>query len=360
MQNASKHNMLQNFSIKENMSFNMNLFVQNDDNHQAFKLFSQFGLFENEATSNELFHRIVHLSYYLYDPCQLLAALFQLSGIMLPLSLYAKNSLNFQEKLNAMQQGKIIAAHCLTEIDAGTDSFTMNTSITKKENDWALNGKKSFICNANIAEIGLVYAKTTEQSPTFYDFSALLVDLKQENIHIGSPYQKLGLADIYMADIRFDNVQCHESTFVGSKNNGFTALQISTTYERILIPLAFIGRMIKLYEICHQECSQNNAAAYYLSDIFIKIKVSIALSLDELSKINFSKWSRSYLTIGCLMKVALTEAYIDTVSLAFKLFPYLPHEKKQFILKEKKSALAAWIYSGTNDSLKFMLGKLNG
>lgn len=325
---------------------------------EAFKIFSEKKLFECESSNQDLFQLIVNLAYYFPNHCQLLAALFQLSGVIFPIKLYAETSSYLKEQLNALQSGQLIAAHCLTEKVAGTDSFAMETTITPHKDVWILEGNKSFICNATIADLGLIYAKKTTLEPTFYDFSALLIPMKNKNITVSSPYAKLGLADIDMADIFFHQVSCEKEMLVGKPNEGFGILQISTTYERILIPLAFIGRMIKIHDICHAECRGNSAACYALSDMFIKIKVSIAFALDELKKINFGKWQRSYLVKGCMMKIYLTEAYLETITCAIHLFPYLSTETKKIILDEKKSALAAWVYSGTNDSLKQMLGKL--
>ncbi len=322
--------------------------------------FLELGLFNccvnnNEQDNHDLFDLIVQLAHDLDDPCALLAALFQLSGIMLPLAVHNQQSAIENDLLSSMLKGEKIAAHCLTEQNAGTDSNAMQTLATQVSGEWIIKGQKTYICNANIADIGLVYAKTRSNSTSlFTDLAAFFIDLKQPCIEVSPPLNKLGLHHIDMGSLSFNDAKCHFKSSIA----GFTLLQTSTTYERLIIPLSFIGRMTKMYELCSVACRTNTSAHCYLSEMFINIQVAVSYARSVLSQINFMFWSRNYLQQGCCLKIHLTNAYLDAVKLAKKLYPYLSHDDKQFIQNEHKSALGAWIYSGTNDSLHSMLAKL--
>jgi glutaryl-CoA dehydrogenase len=64
--------------------------------------------------------------------------------------------------LPAMAQGKIIGCFGLTEPDVGSDPASMKTTAKKVTDGWVLNGSKLWITNAPIADIAIVWAKTTE------------------------------------------------------------------------------------------------------------------------------------------------------------------------------------------------------
>jgi hypothetical protein len=118
--------------------------------------------------------------------------------------------------------------------------------------------------------------------------------------------------------------------------------------------------MVKIYEKCQVVARENADVSYYLSEMRLKIEIAVSFILTQLSNIHFLKWHRSYLSAGCRLKIYLTDTYLAILSLSQYLFPYMSKHEKQFIINEKKSALAAWIYSGANDSLRSMLWKLNG
>lgn len=333
------------------------------DSNKSWKIFRDLGLFAcctdktegSQKINQRLFDLIVYLSFQLDDPAMLLAVLFQLSGVMLPLAAHDGSPEVVDDFLYSMIKGELIAAHCLTEPEAGTDSAGMKSVAEQKNQQWRIRGEKAFICNANTADIGLVYAKTKQDSKSlFSDLAAFIVNLKQPNVHIDKPLQKLGLQNIPMGNIVFDDVVSKYKV----QTSGFTMLQTSTTYERIIIPLAFIGRMIRIYDICAKSCRMVPQTYGYITNMHIKAQAAIALALSVLSKINFLNWHRNYLQLGCTLKIHLTDSYLDIIRQSKKLFPYLTENQKKTITSEHKDALGAWIYSGTNDSLHSMLSKL--
>jgi glutaryl-CoA dehydrogenase len=64
--------------------------------------------------------------------------------------------------LKEMIQGKIISCFGLTEPDAGSDPAGMKTHAKKVKGGYILNGSKTWITNAVIADIAIVWAKTDE------------------------------------------------------------------------------------------------------------------------------------------------------------------------------------------------------
>lgn len=64
--------------------------------------------------------------------------------------------------LKEMTQGKIISCFGLTEPNAGSDPAGMKTHAKKVKGGYILNGSKTWITNAEIADIAIVWAKTDE------------------------------------------------------------------------------------------------------------------------------------------------------------------------------------------------------
>lgn len=64
--------------------------------------------------------------------------------------------------LPKMAAGELIGCFGLTEPDAGSDPSSMKTRAEKVSGGWKINGTKMWITNATIADIAIVWAKTSE------------------------------------------------------------------------------------------------------------------------------------------------------------------------------------------------------
>jgi len=64
-----------------------------------------------------------------------------------------------QKYLPEMAAGKLIGCFGLTEPDSGSDPGSMRTRARRDGNDWILHGTKTWITNAPIADVAIVWAK---------------------------------------------------------------------------------------------------------------------------------------------------------------------------------------------------------
>lgn len=67
-----------------------------------------------------------------------------------------------QRWLPALRDGKAIGCFGLTEPDFGSNPAGMRTSAKKDGSHWILNGSKTWITNASIADVAVVWAKTDD------------------------------------------------------------------------------------------------------------------------------------------------------------------------------------------------------
>ena len=69
-----------------------------------------------------------------------------------------------QTYLPGLVQGELIGCFGLTEPDAGSDPGSMTTRAVKRGDDYVLSGTKTWISNAPIADVFVVWAKTDDDS----------------------------------------------------------------------------------------------------------------------------------------------------------------------------------------------------
>ena len=81
--------------------------------------------------------------------------------VMFPIHAYGSDEQK-DRWLPALQQGKAIGCFGLTEPDFGSNPGGMRTRGVKDGNDYILNGEKAWITSGTIADVALVWARTTE------------------------------------------------------------------------------------------------------------------------------------------------------------------------------------------------------
>ncbi|OLT16211.1 acyl-CoA dehydrogenase [Serinicoccus sp. CNJ-927] len=68
-----------------------------------------------------------------------------------------------QSWLPSMAGGETIGCFGLTEPDHGSDPGSMTTRATREGDDWVLHGTKSWITNAPLADVAVVWARTEDE-----------------------------------------------------------------------------------------------------------------------------------------------------------------------------------------------------
>ncbi|MCE3230621.1 MAG: acyl-CoA dehydrogenase domain protein [Alphaproteobacteria bacterium] len=85
----------------------------------------------------------------------------QSSLVIAPIAAYGTETLR-QKYLPGLLSGEIVGCFALTEPDAGSDPASLRTHARKVEGGYILNGMKTWITNAPIADIMVAWAKTED------------------------------------------------------------------------------------------------------------------------------------------------------------------------------------------------------
>ena len=74
----------------------------------------------------------------------------------------------------------------MTEPGSGSDAFALATTAERDGDDFVLNGSKTFITNAPVADVFVVFA-TTDPTQGFAGLTAFLVDRDTRALASASP-----------------------------------------------------------------------------------------------------------------------------------------------------------------------------
>ena len=127
-----------------------------------------------------------------------------------------------EEVLPKVAGGKAITAGCYTEPEAGSDLTAIRTKAEKDGDEWVINGTKTFITNAPIADYFVVLAVTDPNAqPRYRGFTTFLVRKNAEGLKINKITGKFGIRSSPTAEVSFKDVRVSEEDVIGQLNRGF-------------------------------------------------------------------------------------------------------------------------------------------
>jgi alkylation response protein AidB-like acyl-CoA dehydrogenase len=129
--------------------------------------------------------------------------------------------------------GEKIGALCITEPFGGSDVAGMRTTAVKKDNQYIINGSKTFITNGVYADYYVVAAKTNPEVGS-KGISIFLVDKSTPGIN-ATKLDKLGWRASDTAEISFDNVAIPVENLMGEEEKGFYYIMQHFALERLIM-----------------------------------------------------------------------------------------------------------------------------
>lgn len=153
-----------------------------------------------------------------------------------PISLFGSPDLQAQY-LPAVAEGKAIAAFALSEPDAGSDVAAMSTRATREGNQYRLNGTKTWISNAGIADFYTVFAQTDNDEAS--GVSAFVVDANTPGLTVSERFDVCAPHPI--GTITFDDCVIPASQRLSEPGRGFKVAMQTLDVFRASVGAAALG-----------------------------------------------------------------------------------------------------------------------
>jgi glutaryl-CoA dehydrogenase (non-decarboxylating) len=142
--------------------------------------------------------------------------------------------------LPGIVSAEIISCFAITEPDAGSDVAAMRTRAVKKGNSYVINGSKTWISNAQVADLALVYAYTDPEKK-HRGMSAFMVDLHTPGITAKPISEKLGTNASPTGELFFDNCVIPAENLLGKEGDGFKICMTELNNTRLSCGAGAVG-----------------------------------------------------------------------------------------------------------------------
>ena len=134
----------------------------------------------------------------------------------LPIQLFGSEEQK-QRWLPKCASGEWSPAFALSEPEAGSDPAAMRTSAVRDGDEWVINGQKSWITNATIADFYVVFATTDRENRRT---SAFVVEKDAPGFDPGQLEHKLGIKGSPTGSPSFTDVRVPHDNLIGEEGKG--------------------------------------------------------------------------------------------------------------------------------------------
>src|SRR5262245_28002458 len=138
--------------------------------------------------------------------------------------------------------GRKFGSLAMTEPGAGSDVIGMKLRAERTANGYVLNGSKSWITNAPVAETLVVYAKTDPGAGSG-GITAFFIERGMKGFSTGPRFNKMGMRGSDTGELFFDNCEVPEENVMGPLNGGVAVLMSGLDYERAVLAAGPLGIM---------------------------------------------------------------------------------------------------------------------
>lgn len=268
--------------------------------------------------------------------------------------------------LPKLVSGEWVGVHAMTEPTSGSDAYAMRSRAERKGDRYIINGSKTFITNAPMADMVIVFANL-DPSKGKAGVTGFIVDKGTPGFSISKKLHKMGLRTSPMAELSLVDVEVPVENLLGKEGGGSAIFTASMEWERICIMSAKLGAMQRLLETSTkyaQERQQFGQAIGKFPAIANKIAhMDMRLEASRLLLYR-AAWLKSQgrhpLREASIAKLYIADAYVQTALDAIQIHGGYGYMTEYQIERELRDAISGKIYSGTSEIQEMIIAGFHG
>jgi glutaryl-CoA dehydrogenase (non-decarboxylating) len=145
-----------------------------------------------------------------------------------------------QKYISKLVSAEYMGGFAMTEPDAGSDVMALKSKAEDKGDHWLLNGNKTWISNASLADV-IIYYAYTDRSQGSKGLSAFLVELKNFNGIRTTDLDKMGSRSSPTGEIYLTDTRVPKENILGNPGDGAKIVFGSLNQTRLSAAAGAVG-----------------------------------------------------------------------------------------------------------------------
>lgn len=262
--------------------------------------------------------------------------------------------------------GNRIGAYAINEDVSGSEAFAIETSADKDGAGWVLNGEKTLISFAPIADYAIVFAKT-DPSAGRWGVSAFVVDTETPGFTTLPAEEWMGLRTIPFGRIRLEDCRVDQDDVLGREGAGASIFATSQAWERSLVLAPQLGAMKRLLDECVDlarnhlrggvPIGKHQAVSHRIADMKLRLEAARLLVYKAAWLLERDKPN---LMEAALAKIHLSEAFVRSSLDAILIHGGDGYTVQKGVERNLRDAIGGTIHGGTVDIQRNIVSGLLG
>lgn len=276
-----------------------------------------------------------------------------------PISLYG-SAAQKKRYLRRVSDGTAIAAFALSEAEAGSDVAAIATTAGKSGDFYRLDGSKTWISNAGLADFYVVFARTGE-GPGTKGLSAFIVDSASPGLSVSGTIDVI--APHPLGSLRFENCRVGADQLLGQPGEGFKIAMATLDIFRSTVGAAALGFARRAFDEAIERSLSRRLYGHALADLqMIQGKIAdMALSIDAAALLIYrAAWTKDCLggrisREASMAKLFATEEAQKVVDQAVQIFGGRGIVRGVTVERLYREIRALRIYEGASEVQKLII-----
>lgn len=289
----------------------------------------------------------------------------QMWGVQMPVFKFGTDSQKLKY-LPALCRGEIIGAHGMSEPDSGSDAFSLRTRAERVGEGYVLNGTKTLVTNAPVADMAVVFA-TVDRAKGMWGVTAFVVETGTPGFSISRRIDKMGLRTSPMGELIFTDCFVPEENRLGPIGAGAAVFTDSMEWERSCILGSCIGTMERQIEECikyakerkqfGEPIGKKQSVANRISDMKVRLETARLM----LYKVAWLKnQGKSAIMEAAITKLYLSECFVQSGFDAIRIHGGYGYTTEFGVERDLRDAIGGALSSGTSDIQRIIIARFLG
>lgn len=268
-----------------------------------------------------------------------------------------------QKYLPKLCSGEWIGGFGLTEPNAGSDAFNVQTTAKKDGDHWVLNGTKMFITNGPIADVILTIT-STDRDKKAGGLTAFIVDTKTPGFSCSRKLDKMGMRTSPTAELVFEDCRVPDENLIGGVGGGMGVTVGTLGWERATMIASSVGggeRVLEKTIAYAKERVQFGKPIAHFQAIQHKL-AEMKMNLEMFRLLVYkSAWLKDNgiddLPFAAITKLAVTELGRENNLNALQIHGGYGYMKEYEIERWVRDSLLGTIGAGTSEIQKMIIAR---
>lgn len=145
--------------------------------------------------------------------------------------------------------GEWIGCMGLTEPGSGSDAASLRTTAARKGGGYVLNGSKTFITNAPVSDVFVVFANV-DHSRRHEGITAFIIEKGTPGLTTGKPFHKLGCRSSATSEVFLEDCEVPEENVLGGEGKGWFIALNGVEWDRCTLLSPLLGAALCNLDLC--------------------------------------------------------------------------------------------------------------